>query len=229
MSIWARLNTSLRFIIACGFFLTFPCASSFSEPMNLSLLRVEIENYHRSGTYEKEVKEILARAQEYLIQAAAANKKELHPKKLAIVLDIDETSLSNYGKMVKRHFLSIPQQIHQEILDANSPPLAGALELYKAALDNKVDIFFVTGRRESEREATRQNLIRAGFKDWTALHLRPDIYTNTSIVPFKSKVRKTIADQGYTIIASVGDQQSDFDGGNCLRQFKLPNPFYFLP
>ena len=35
--------------------------------------------------------------------------------------------------------------------------------------------------------------------------------------------------QKLTIIASVGDQWSDLDGGYAERVFKLPNPFYFIP
>jgi hypothetical protein len=35
--------------------------------------------------------------------------------------------------------------------------------------------------------------------------------------------------QGYTIIANMGDQPSDLDGGLSERTFLLPNPFYRIP
>jgi putative acid phosphatase of HAD superfamily subfamily IIIB len=47
-------------------------------------------------------------------------------------------------------------------------------------------------------------------------------------VPFKSGERAKIASAGYTIIATIGDQQSDIDGGSAECGFKLPNPFYFV-
>jgi HAD superfamily, subfamily IIIB (Acid phosphatase) len=34
--------------------------------------------------------------------------------------------------------------------------------------------------------------------------------------------------EGYTIILSVGDQESDLKGGYAERVFKLPNPVCFL-
>ena len=34
---------------------------------------------------------------------------------------------------------------------------------------------------------------------------------------------------GFTIILSVGDQESDLKGGYAERTFKLPNPVYYLP
>lgn len=34
---------------------------------------------------------------------------------------------------------------------------------------------------------------------------------------------------GYTIIANIGDQDSDLRGGHAERTFKVPNPFYFIP
>jgi hypothetical protein len=34
---------------------------------------------------------------------------------------------------------------------------------------------------------------------------------------------------GSLACASVGDQQSDLDGGFAECGFKVPNPFYFIP
>ena len=46
---------------------------------------------------------------------------------------------------------------------------------------------------------------------------------------FKAPTRAAIERQGYTILASVGDQRSDLDGGHAERGYLLPNPFYFVP
>jgi hypothetical protein len=46
---------------------------------------------------------------------------------------------------------------------------------------------------------------------------------------FKAPERRRIAERGYTILLSMGDQQSDLDGGYAEKTFKLPNPVYFLP
>ena len=46
---------------------------------------------------------------------------------------------------------------------------------------------------------------------------------------FKAPERRRLAEQGYTILISIGDQESDLAGGFAERTFKLPNPVYFLP
>lgn len=50
-----------------------------------------------------------------------------------------------------------------------------------------------------------------------------------SAVDFKAPERRKISEQGYTIVLTMGDQDSDLNGGYAERGFKLPNPVYFLP
>lgn len=202
---------------------------TFAEPANLSLLKKDIQTYHDSGLYEKELTQVIAQARGYIIKEAIANNNSNNPKKLAVVLDIDETSLSNYDKMVKRDFVADRAQLHKEILAADAPVITPMLSLYQDALKHGVKVFFVTGRPLSELKATRTNLLRAGFNHWAGLYLRPDNYRQPSIMPFKIQARKSIASQGYTVIASIGDQDSDLKGGFMQKGFKLPNPFYHLP
>ncbi len=222
------VNLLIRTLVAfnTAFILSAP---SFSEPPNLSLLKKEVRNYYDSGSYQKELMTTIEQAHEFIISQALSNQKNNKHQKLALVLDIDETSLSNYSKMVKRDFVGNRQTVHQEILAADSPPIEPMLSLYRDAINHGIKVFFVTGRFESERDATQANLVKAGYKDWAGLYLRPDEYNHQSIIPFKSQARKTIAKKGYTIVASIGDQYSDIKGGNALKGFKLPNPFYYLP
>lgn len=213
------------FAIFCAFFLS---CKSFAEPVNLALLKQEVMRYHDSGNYNQELTQVINAAQQYINQRSAAATTN-NSKKLAIVLDIDETSLTNYDKIRARNFAGDQQLFHQENLAANSPAIAPMLTLYHNALAHKVAVFFVTGRPQSEYHATEKNLKKVGFNHWTGLYLKPENYSQQSIVPFKSNMRKTITDQGYTIIASIGDQQSDLTGGYAEKTFKLPNPFYHIP
>lgn len=201
----------------------------YSEPPNLSLVRKEVKTYHDSGRYYKDLEAKIKQAQHYIIQQAKLHKQNNPQQKLALVLDIDETSISNYDKMVKRDFVANQEEIHREILAANSPVIEPMLALYKSALAHGVKVFFVTGRYESERNATKINLTKAGYANWSGLYLRPRNYSESSIIPFKSKARANIAKKGYTIIASIGDQLSDIRGGYAEKGFKLPNPYYYLP
>lgn len=217
------MNSSLKLI--ASLILTATLSSAFAEPANLSLLRQEVESYHDSGHYAEELATTIEQARHYIVEQATKNKTS----KLALILDIDETSLSNYDKMAKRHFSGTHKQVHQEILAAEAPPIKPMLSLYQEAMKHGVKVFFVTGRAESEREATHKNLIKAGYAQWSGLYLRPNEYKESSIIPFKSGTRAKIEQKGYTIIASIGDQYSDIKGGHTQKGYKLPNPFYYLP
>lgn len=202
-------------------------SSVFAEPLNLGLLRKEVQEYHDSGIYEKELNDVIAKAQLYIV--SQANEPEASKKKLAIVLDIDETSLSNYDRMAKLHFAANSKQLQQAILAADATAIKPTLVLYNEALKLGISVFFVTGRDESALEATKANLQNAGYKNWSGLYLRPTSYEQPSIVDFKAQTRALISKKGYTIIATIGDQYSDLLGGYAQKEFKLPNPFYFLP
>ena len=221
-------NLALQFIARLIIALSL-ATTSCAEPTNLSVLKNEIKAYHDSGLYEKELAKVILQAQVYILHQAEINAQHHHAKKLAVVLDIDETSLSNYDKMVKRDFHGTREQFHQETLAANAAVISPMLSLYNKARKQGIEIFFVTGRQRSELAATKTNLLGAGYKDWAGLYLRPDNYNQSSIIPFKSQARKAIEEKGYTIIASIGDQYSDIKGGYFQRGFKLPNPYYYLP
>lgn len=214
------------FLFACLTLGLGPLSPVFAEPSNLSLLTQEIQSYYNSGKYNEELAQIAAEAQLFLSEEVKNNKEN---KRLALVLDIDETCLSNYDKMLQRNFVADLEKIHLGNLEGNSPAILPMLALYQEALKQGIKVFFVTGREKSELEATRNNLIQAGFKNWTGLYLRPSDYHPKSIAEFKAKKREALTLKGYTIIASIGDQLSDLEGGFVKKGFKLPNPFYYLP
>lgn len=222
------INKSSIIILALHAALTFSIPV-YSEPANLTLAKNEVKNYHDSGLYQKELAQVTQSAERYICEQVFINQKRKQQQKLAIVLDIDETSLSNYKHMIKRDFTGTRKQFHDEDMQANAPAIKSTLALYKEALRLGVDVFFVTGRPKSELEATRKNLINAGYNQWSGIYLRPKPYLHKSMIPFKTDARKIITEKGYTIIATIGDQYSDLKGGYAEKGFKLPNPYYYLP
>jgi hypothetical protein len=50
-----------------------------------------------------------------------------------------------------------------------------------------------------------------------------------SAADFKAPQRAKIEQQGYTIIANLGDQPSDLAGGSAEQTYLLTNPFYRIP
>ncbi len=63
---------------------------------------------------------------------------------------------------------------------------------------------------------------------WTAVILLPAGAHFESAADFKAPECRKISEQGYTIVLSIGDQDSDLAGGYAERTFKLPNPVYRL-
>jgi hypothetical protein len=220
--------------------------SEAGQPRNISGLKSELLYYGCSGAYEREFHRVIDKAISYL--NARAKKRG----KLALVLDIDETSLSNWEEIKVNDFglieggpcelgdpdaggwrTPLPQKpcgFGAWIRMSDAKPL-DTVRLFKAANDSKVAIFFITGRKDDEqhkvRDATVENLHKAGYAAWTDLMLEHANFTGT-VQEFKTARRKEIEVMGYTIIVNVGDQYSDLKGGYAERVFKVPNPFYFV-
>ena len=214
------------FALSCALLLG---TKSFAEPTNLTELKAQLVSYYNSGEYSKEFNNVIQNADNYITNQVNANNHASTHKKLAIVLDIDETSLSNYNTMVASQFCENKQQFDRALQLGNDPAFPSTLALYNHLLSEGVSIFFVTGRNQSSSQATISNLKAVGYKNWVGIYFRPTSDTDASVVPFKSQARTAIEQSGYHIIASIGDQNSDFSGPDVGQSFKLPNPFYSLP
>jgi predicted secreted acid phosphatase len=149
------------------------------------------------------------------------------PKNLAIVFDVDETLLSNITAIEADNFTFGPAS-QAEATNEIGKAIAPSLTLYNDAKARGLTIFLITGRRENTRAHTTSNLTREGFTGFKQLVLKPDASTDSTVV-YKSGARAAIEQQGYKIVANVGDQYSDLAGGHSASAFKLANPFYFLP
>jgi putative acid phosphatase of HAD superfamily subfamily IIIB len=144
--------------------------------------------------------------------------------KPAIVLDIDETSLSNWSGIIATNFGSTATV--GPAVAATGTAIQPTLDFYRYARGRGVAVFFVTGRPPEIQSQTEANLRSVGYdKGWNAINFKPG---STGTLPFKSGTRAQIERQGYDILLNLGDQESDLDGGHSDQDFKVPNPFYFI-
>ena len=111
---------------------------------------------------------------------------------------------------------------------AQSQALLPTRALAQRAKALGVAVFFISGRPAALQEATERNLREQGY-EWDAVVIYPEGAHFASAVDFKAPERRKIAERGYTIVLSIGDQESDLTGGYAERTFKLPNPVYFVP
>jgi predicted secreted acid phosphatase len=188
---------------------------------------------YQAENYDGDVVAVFAAARAYVEGRAGEVNKP------ARVLDIDETSLSNWANIKANNFGLIldgacdrlpngPCGFKAWILQGVAPPIMPALDLFNAAKAKGVAVVFITGRRDRDRQATLWNLDRAGYEGWAKLVTRPDDDPHATVEAYKTEERRKLAEAGYTIIATVGDQQSDLDGDFAECKFKVPNPFYFI-
>ncbi len=184
----------------------------------------QIRAYNDSGEWKSDTTKQVARAKAFVKSWLKSHKKP-RPKKPAIVLDIDDTSLSLYKCAEARDFEDASLCAVQDDL----PAIKQVRSLYKYARAQKVAVFFITGRPEPLRALSAKNLKAAGYTGKLDLTLKPTSNHDDSLVPYKSGARKKIERRGYRILANLGDQRSDLKGGYSLKTYKLPNPMYFTP
>ncbi len=201
------------------------------EPQNLGLLKIDLKKYHdcmcTCGCYEASLTQqddIAIADLERAVRSASRGER------LALVLDIDETSLSNYPEMAAHNFGSVQKDWDKWAESGKAKAIPGTLKLEQKAEQLGVAVFFITGRNYKLRAATERNLREAGYADWAGLTLRSKDEVHEATIQYKSAARERIVQAGYKIILNVGDQWSDLKGSpQAEYSVKLPNPYYYIP
>jgi predicted secreted acid phosphatase len=211
------------------------CAAhdSGDQPANVGDAKIAATEYRTSGAYERVLAAEIDRATGWVVEQAPRVTRP------ALVLDIDETALSNWEVIEANDFgrfatgpCALPDgpcgwAAWDQL--GRSAPLSATVALFETARELGVAVFFITGRPESQRAATERNLRRAGYDGFVGLFMVPDGQHFIRAAEFKAPRRAAIEQAGHTIIANVGDQPSDLAGGHAERTFLLPNPFYRIP
>lgn len=199
------------------------CATEFRRATRTYYTRVRTAT--RGGARGRTV---YRRAREPLYRRVrTCHQRRIEPRRFegkpALVLDIDETSLSNYRYLAASGFsqLGVAQGA---VLGGDA--IAPTLELFNFAKRLGMAVFFITGTPPQLRQVREGNLRRVGYRAWDGVFYKP---TDAPTARFKAEARATLEQNGYDVIANVGDQESDLAGGHADRAFKYPNPFYFIP
>ena len=122
--------------------------------------------------------------------------------RLAVNFDIDNTALAShydYGKAVRT-----------------------VLRFARNAEQDHVAILFNTGRvvGDGRIRAARRQLVAAGYH---VTEMCGRSSSTEGLAHSKQRCRTHFVDEGYTIIANVGNRATDFTGHHYQRAFRLPN------
>lgn len=154
------------------------------------------------ATWQQDCQTVMNDALPYLKQRIAAAKPG---EKQAIVFDIDNTTLeTDFG-------FSFPQP-------ANKP----VLNVARYAQEHGVRLFFVTARPGIVYWPTEYNLEHDGY-DVSGLYVRGLLDLFKDVAAYKTAQRVGIENQGYTIIANIGNSATDLSGGHAEKTYKLPD------
>ena len=199
-----HLAAALTLTVSAAFFVpaaTAALASDASRP------RTETGHHHMAAqsdlpprnTWIQDVTAVTDHASAYL--ETRLPDRSIKP---AIVLDIDNTALET----TYTGGITIP---------ATPPVLALAQQAHAAG----AAVIFVTARSEIIRPYTEANLDEVGHPN-DGLYLR-GVLDSSSNQTLKTNARIAIEKAGYTIVASIGNNDSDLGGGHAERTFKLPD------
>lgn len=144
------------------------------------------------ATWQADVHRAVAPAIPWLRERTAAGGR-----KLAVVLDIDNTALETY--------------YHPGA--ANKP----VLKVARWANEHNVSVLFVTARTSSS--SARRQLRDAGYPV-DAMCTREH---GEGKAEGKKRCRAELTRSGYTITANIGNSSTDFEGGSYEKGFKLPS------
>ena len=127
----------------------------------------------------------------------------------AIVVDVDETVLDNSAHeawLIKNHRSYNPQDWTEWCNRAAAGALPGAVEFLRYANSRGVRVFYITNRKETEKDGTSRNLKQLGFPEVTGETLLVRTDKDSS-----SKEPRRLAVAGkYHIVLLMGDDLNDF-------------------
>ena len=127
--------------------------------------------------------------------------------KRAVIVDVDETVLDNspYQAMLVKTRRSYESKTWNEWCQkTEAAAIPGAVEFLRYANSRGVRVFYISNRRESEKQCTAQNLKKVGF---------PDVSDQTVLVrtdaSSKEPRRQAIAAK-HRVVLLIGDNLNDF-------------------
>ena len=159
-----------------------PTPTNSNEIPNLGLVKNQIKFYYGDPTstgvasptspYAREVRRDETRLRTWL-----ANHKQ-GPKKPALVLDVDDTALLTYNYEISEDFGFNPTTNAEFVLAERFSAVFGMVATVRWATQHGYTLFFITGRPDTQQEATEDNLDTVGDpSSWPAAeaHFRPEM------------------------------------------------------
>lgn len=189
-------------------------AGTLSLTMVSSVAAQKVDNEHQvggilwtqtSGEWKALAFQAFALARLRLDQDFRANRSRRIRR--AVIVDVDETVIDNspYQAMtVKTRTAYESKSWHAWCEKAEARAIPGAVEFLRYANSRGVRVFYITNRREAEKQCTERILQQAGFPDVSdqTVQVRTDVSS-------KEPRRKAVAAK-HRVVLLIGDNLNDF-------------------
>jgi len=181
-----------------------------------------VSEYYSTGGHDVELRGIIAPAIEHF------KNINVNPND-AVVIDIDETALSNFEMFRASNYQWNEKLFTESITNESAPAIKPVLELYNILIQKNFKIFFITGRAytESNYEHTIGNLQKEGYTQIDTLIMHSKKFRGKTAQEYKSAVRAELTNAGYNLVGTIGDQWSDLGGGNSGYLVRVTNYLYY--
>lgn len=192
----------------------------------------EINAYYQSGRVLTDQSAVAGAARRSIQHWLAGHcPRRIMACKAMVVFDIDETLLSNYDYYANETPAFSFNQQNRNAFSARCGQTAiePTVDLFQWLQRRGVKVVLLSGRSTGIQQETAQCLTERGMTGDYRLILKSAQDQEPTAAEFKAKVRRQLQAEGYTIVASLGDQVSDMSKGAARKGFLLPNLMYFIP
>lgn len=150
--------------------------------------------------------------------------------KAMVVFDVDETLLNSYTYSLAQdpQFTFNPTTWTEYVDSCGYSPIPQTRDLFNRLKKLGVSIALVSSGDRDTKAAMVSCLNARGINGWDRYIMRGDKAPDASSAEYKAIARESLKREGFTIVASVGDQVSDMSYGHLKRGFLLPNTMYYI-
>ena len=195
----------------------------------------QVSWYYESGTAARDQGQVVGAASRWIDQRVRTGCRGTSPAavrrcKVAVVFDVDDTLLSSWPYEKAQ---DPPLSFHPATWDAfvaacGYEPIPPSIALLNRLMAKGVHVAIISGGPAQIAASFEDCLRKNGVTGWSSATFRPAGTQQWTAAQWKVRQRMALETQGYTVIASIGDQVGDMSWGHLERGFLLPNVMAYL-
>ena len=199
-----------------------------------SYMAPQVEAYYTGKAIQSDRADVALAAWRYVRdwtrERCGTTPADVRACKAMVVFDVDETLLNSYSYSIAQtpQFTFNPTTWTAYVDACGYAPIPQTRDLFNRIKGLGVRIALVSSANSDTRTAMVSCLNDRGISGWDRYIMRGDKASDLSAGEYKALAREGLTREGFTIVASIGDQVSDMSYGHLKRGFLLPNTMYYI-